>query len=359
MLTACKKSALPVQTPDASILPPKHYGEAMQMQENRSGLHQFIINELTGEFGVFTNYLDTDQNADAASGHEVLSESQGLLMRYYALTGQQAAFDAEWALTQQTFNLKTGLSYRYSPKQQKKHSINAAVDDLRIIRALHEAGEQFKDEKYVKDADTYGSRLYEHNTRNGYLYDFYDEGYKTTNAFITLCYIDLKTLQKLPLSSKQRLKLTENMQEIAKNGYLSDQFPFYETRYEYETDSYSSGPIHTVESLLTILALVEVQQHNPLSIQYVKEQVRAGTLYGQYTREGKPSNDIQSTAIYAITAIIGSQLGDGALYEDSIHRMNAFKVQDAGSPLNGGFGYVPKQQAYSFDNLMALLAYTY
>jgi hypothetical protein len=255
--------------------------------------------------------------------------------------------------------MDTGFSYRYSPKQQKKYMINAAVDDMRIIRALHEAGRMFKDTKYVTEADTYGSRFYKHNINDEHLYDFYDAAYRTTNAFITLCYIDLKTLQLLPESIKQQQQLAANMLEIIQGGYLSDQFPFYETRYQYKTRSYSSDSINTVESLLTILALAEVKQHNPESIRYLKEQVRAGTLYGQYTKEGKPTNDIRSTAIYAISAMIGSQLGDGPLYEDSIRRMNEFQVRDTASPLNGGFGYGPTLQAYSFDNLMALLAYTY
>jgi hypothetical protein len=281
------------------------------------------------------------------------------MMRYYALTGQQSAFDSELARAKQIFDMDTGFSYRYSPKQQKKYMINAAVDDMRIIRALHEAGRMFKDTKYVTEADTYGSRFYKHNINDEHLYDFYDAAYRTTNASITLCYIDLKTLQLLPASIKQQQKLAANMLEIIQGGYLSDQFPFYETRYQYKTRSYSSDSINTVESLLTILALAEVKQHNPESIRYLKEQVRAGTLYGQYTKEGKPTNDIRSTAIYAISAMIGSQLGDGPLYEDSIRRMNEFQVRDAASPLNGGFGYEPTLQAYSFDNLMALLAYTY
>lgn len=55
-------------------------------------------------------------------------------------SGEKERFAEEWALAKQTFDMKGGFSYRYSPKQQKLYPVNAAVDDLRIIRALYEAG---------------------------------------------------------------------------------------------------------------------------------------------------------------------------------------------------------------------------
>ncbi|GAF08391.1 hypothetical protein JCM16418_2465 [Paenibacillus pini JCM 16418] len=84
------------------------------MQGKREKLHQFVIKSLSGPDGVYTNYLDTDQSADVATGHEILSESAGIMMRYYALTKQKEAFEAEWVRTKKNFNLNTGFSYRYS-----------------------------------------------------------------------------------------------------------------------------------------------------------------------------------------------------------------------------------------------------
>lgn len=57
--------------------------------------------------------------------------------------------------------------------------------------------------------------------------------------------------------------------------------------------------------------------------------------------------------------MIGAVLEDGDLYQSSIERMNEFRVTDPVSPLYGGFGDPASGQAYSFDNLMALLAYSY
>ncbi|SDC17352.1 Glycosyl hydrolases family 8 [Paenibacillus sp. UNCCL117] len=358
-LTACGAKEMPKSFDGIALLSQHDYGDEAQTTDRRSSLLQFIETRLTGTSGVYTNLRDTAQAAAEATGHEILSESAGLLMRYYALTGQKQRFDEEWRRTKQIFELSTGFSYRYSPKHNRKYSVNAAVDDLRIIRGLYEAGKAFDEPTYTEEANLYGRRFYEHNVKDGFLYDFHDAEYRTTNDFITLCYIDLKTLALLPLERKQRDAFLEGMLGISKKGYLSDEFPFYETRYEYKTASYRSDKINTVESLLTILALAEVRQHEASSIRYVKEQVSAGTLYGQYTKEGKPATDIRSTAIYAIAAMIGSELGDKGLYEDSIRRMNELQVLNGSSELNGGFGDPGSGQAYSFDNLMALLAYAY
>lgn len=237
--------------------------------------------------------------------------------------------------------------------------MNATVDDLRIIRALDEASIAFGSKSYKKESEAYGNRFYQYNVVNGKLRDFYDPTYKITNSFISLCYIDAASLELASLSSKKKADLEANMLQIVQKGYLSDSFPFYQTRYDFNTNDYQSEGINTVESLLTILNLAEVKQEQAASIRYIKDQVKAGTLYGQYDRNGKPLNDVRSTGIYAISAMIGSVIKDQELYADSILKMNEFQIHDPQSPLNGGFGDTNSQQAYSFDNLMALLAYVY
>jgi hypothetical protein len=78
------------------------------------------------------------------------------------------------------------------------------------------------------------------------------------------CYIDLTTLQRLLGPLDHQRQLYSNMLSMIQNGYVSHIFPFYETRYHSEN-------INTLESLLTILALVEVNQQKPESIVYLRE----------------------------------------------------------------------------------------
>ncbi len=313
---------------------------------------------MTGPYGIYTNYLETNQAGELASGHEVLSESASLSMRIAARTGQRERFEAAWRTARDTFEQEWGFSYRYSPKQNKAYAMGASVDDLRMIRALYEAGEAFQEPAYSREADKLGERFAQYNVSAGSLRDFYDSVSHKTNTFLTLCYADLRTLQQLPASAKPQ-SLLENTLSTVEKGYLSDDFPFYETRYDYKDKRYESESIRTVESLLTILHLTEVGREREASIRFIKEQTLKGALYGEYTRDGKPMNQVESTAIYAIAAMIGAERGDAQLYEASLRRLEAFRVTDTASPLFGGFGNATTKEAYSFDNLMALLAYTY
>lgn len=342
---------------DSTIKLPSQYGQN-DTNSSEQRLYQFVSNHLMGSYGVLTNLKETEQADSVATGHEILSESSGLLMRYYALTSQQNKFDESLILAQDVFQMESGFSYRYSPKHNKLYTVNAAVDDLRIIRALYEAADIFNKESYVELANQFANTFMTYNTQNRKLYDFYDEYYKIQNNFITLCYIDLRTLMYMP-DHPYKQQLINNMSSIIQNGYLSDAFPFYETRYLYETENYQSEDINTVESMLTILSLAEVDNYRPESIAFIKKHVQEGTLYGKYTRDGKRATDIQSTAIYAIAAMIGSEIGDQELYQKSIEQMERFQVLQEDSELYGAYGDLGSLQAYSFDNLQALLAYAY
>ena len=353
LLAACDQTI-----EDRNIRLHHQYGNNENAENREQKLYLFITEKLMGSQGIFTNLTETDQNESFATGHEILSESMGLLMRYYAITSQQDRFEDSLRLSQDVLMTESGFSYRYSPKHNKLYTVNAAVDDLRIIRALYEAADIFENEIYFKQANQYADRFMKYNTQNGNMFDFYDEYYRVQNNFITLCYIDLRTLGYMSSQHDQQI-LINQMSSIIQNGYVSDEFPFYETRYNYETENYQSEDINTIESMLTILSLAEVGLQRVESIDYIKQNVQKGTLYGKYTKEGTPKTDIQSTAIYAIAAMIGSEIGDEELYKQSIERMERYQVVEAGSTLYGAYGDVATLQAYSFDNLQALLAYVY
>ncbi|GGA33280.1 hypothetical protein GCM10010917_18030 [Paenibacillus physcomitrellae] len=371
VLVSCRRSE-PVHSPlpsssadkvdfsNISVLPEHAYGQ--DSDSGRTGeqaaLAAFVRNKLQGPYGIFTNLIETGQDGESAAGHEVLSESASLLLRYDVLSGQPQRFDEDWQTAKQTFDMDTGFSYRYSPKPDKRYPVNAAVDDLRIIRSLYEAGKAFDREDYTRLADDYSRRFLKYNVQDGYMVDFYDDQTGERNSFITLCYIDLKTLALMPDSPDQQ-KLLSQMAEIASGGYISDDFPFYHTRYDYRKKAYLTESVNTVESMLTILALSEVHLERPASIAFIKEKVKAGELYGKYSFKGDPATDIQSTALYAIAAMIGSTIGDRELYEASIGRMQAYQIPAGQGSLAGAFADAASGQAYSFDNLTALLAYQY
>ncbi len=327
-----------------------------QQSESERLLIDYVRREQLGDFGVYTNRKESSQTGDAASGHEVLSESAGLLLRYYAARPNQHLFEKTWEQTKRVFDGEGGFGYRYSPKDDKRYDVNAAVDDLRIIRALYEGAETFRQSALHKEAKRYGKRLLTYNVREGNLYDFYDAKHKTTNDFLTLCYADLGTLRLLAADDREAAELAERLLPIVQGGYLSDRFPFYETRYRYASGQYETEQIDMVESMLTILSLAEIGEERDGSIEAITRMGGDGELYGAYDKNGTPLTDVRSTALYAIAALIGRAIGDDELYAAAIKRMAEFQSKDTNSVLYGGFGDPVTGQAYSFDNLMALLA---
>ena len=57
--------------------------------------------------------------------------------------------------------------------------------------------------------------------------------------------------------------------------------------------------------------------------------------------------------------MIASEVGDEELYNRAMDRMEASQIHDPASPLNGGYGDSQTNALFSFNNLIALLAYQY
>ena len=55
--------------------------------------------------------------------------------------------------------------------------------------------------------------------------------------------------------------------------------------------------------------------------------------------------------------MIASEIGDKEFYEESITQMSKWQVLNSESEIYGAFGNESNLEVYSFDNLMALLAY--
>ena len=311
--------------------------------------------------GFVTNYkAHKDQNkTELATGHDQLSESAGLWLRNLALTGTQKQFDAFYKETKKKFFADGQFTYRINA-DGKRSDVNASIDDMRIISALIEAEQRFKDPKYQKEIKSLVSTFKKQSIQNGMLVDFYDVKTKKPAHQISLYYLDIKDMGYIYKVAGLSPKDLEFEYHILKNGYISNSFPLYHTRYNYDTGKYEdSKQINIIESLLSILYLSEIGQEKSQSIQFVKNAVTTGTLYNSYNLDGTPADKSQSAASYAIAAMIGKEIGDQKLYQQAIQIVQNFQITDPSSPIYGGIGDPNTLQVYSYNNLMALLAYDY
>ncbi|WP_283580557.1 hypothetical protein [Ligilactobacillus aviarius] len=330
-------------------------------KNSRNKLESFLKENMLVNGGFVTNYkAHKDQNkTELATGHDQLSESAGLWLRNLALTGTQKQFDAFYKETKKKFFADGQFTYRINA-DGKRSDVNASIDDMRIISALIEAEQRFKDPKYQKEIKSLVSTFKKQSIQNGMLVDFYDVKTKKPAHQISLYYLDIKDMGYIYKVAGLSPKDLEFEYHILKNGYISNSFPLYHTQYNYDTGKYEdSKQINIIESLLSILYLSEIGQEKSQSIQFVKNAVTTGTLYNSYNLDGTPADKSQSAASYAIAAMIGKEIGDQKLYQQAIQIVQNFQITDPSSPIYGGIGDPNTLQVYSYNNLMALLAYDY
>jgi len=312
-------------------------------------------NMITEQGGVRTNYLDKTWNAELATGPEVLSESMGLLMLYAVELRDEALFQRSLRFVEDYLDTGRILSYRYSP-ESGVYGVNAFVDDIRIVRALLRAGETFGG-SYRDTALEYADRLYDTNVKGGRVYDMYDEPHGTTNDFITLCYIDLDTMRRLSEHDPKWEEIFESMRDIVAGGYISDAFPLYAGTFGYAAAEYSETDVSMVQAGLTALSLAGIGECPQRTLDYLKGCLKNGAIYGTYSQDGTPTDDTESTAVYAICAMLAKAARDDEMYGLCIDRMNRFQVLDSTSEVYGAFANARTMDLYAFDNLTALLAY--
>ncbi len=315
----------------------------------------FVEKKMTGSGGIFTNYLSLKESSEVAVGHSVLSESQGLMLSYYVRAQKPGKAALTLAFVKEHLDTGKIISYRLD-EDGRRYQVNASVDDLRLIDALMEASFTFDKPEYMNQANDYAKRLYDTNVQNGILMDLYDQQYNHTNDIVTLCYADLYTMQELAQHDSRWQAVHDKMKVLVAGGYISDAFPLYQTRYNATKKTYETERVLMVEALLTVYHLSRVESCPQPSIEYLKKLLLEGKLYAVYDQEGNVKDETESTAIYALSALIGASEDDPEMYWTSIERMLAFQVTDPQSPVYGAFANENTLAAYSFDNLLALLA---
>lgn len=310
--------------------------------------------------GIFTNYLKSDKTKEYATGHEVLSESEGLIMLFYVKNNNKRKFDEHFEFLMKYMLLKEGLfKWRISDSNIQLSNSSASIDDLRIVRALAYAYNQWEDKKYLELLKKINRGLLKYTVYNGILTDYYDNNSANSSQLISLSYIDLYTIDLLSKKNKEWESIYNNCLEVLENGYISDNFPHYKKSFNIsEQDYLAQDKVNIIDSLLVILHLSEVNLVKRESIDWIRNQVYFNNgLFNEYDiNTGKPTIIEESTAAYAIAARIAKNVGDENLYNELIKKMLRFQITNSNSDLYGAFGDIETLKVYSFDNLQAILA---
>lgn len=319
-----------------------------------ASLH-FLLESMTGpNGGVFTNYLE--KAGEAPVGHDVLSESQGLLLEYAVLVQDKSLFDSAYQFISQNM-MQDGLVSWYVTGEGVQAGSNALLDDLRIYGALESADQLWGG--YGEDAAKLRDAIYSGNTRDGKLVGFYDFQTNQKAGSVPLNYLDPKTLQEMAEKDARFEEVYQNALSVLQGGYLGDQFPLYSASYDYGEEAYSQDSLNTAEALYTLYHLARAGLLPEQSLNWLREKLDSGGLSARYSVSGETVSgfDYHSTAVYALAGLIALEEGDNGLLTKAVSYMERYRVNDAENKFNGAFGDGETGDFPSFDQLMPLLLY--
>ena len=311
---------------------------------------RFLRERMIGtDGGVFTTYLD--KHGTPPTGHDVLSESQGILMEYAVQTRNETLFKQSWRYARENL-YQDGVFAWYATEAGKQAAANALIDDLRIYRALKAANACWGG--FELEIAELASAILAHNVSDGQLVGFYDFQQKRAGRIIPLCYIDMEALRDLDWNSANQAE------GILLGGYISDTFPLYYSAYDYSSQKYSTNSMNTSEALMTLYQAVKAGLARRESLEWLERKVVSGTLAARYDVNGQVVKgfDYDSTAAYAVAALIGAESGNARLYTYARNRMEKYYVTGQ-STLQGSFSdRSDGSDIVAFDQLMPLLVYS-
>jgi len=320
-----------------------------------SGVRKFITGSLTNsDGGIKTNYSQADGSESGKT--DVLSESQGLIMEYAVREQDKALFSG--SLSYVNKHMKTNPLVAWAVTNGKPSSVNAALDDLRIYRAISDADGLWGG--YSAALEEYGNALYTYNTDRQKLVNCYDFEHSKKSSQFSLCYADFETLNILSEKDTRWKPVYQNSLDIVKKGFISDRFPLYYNFYDYSSNKYDKGGINMAEEMETLLHLAKIGQLPQKTITWLQNAVGGDGIYARYQVDGSVASgyDYESTAVYGLASMIGDAVGDEDLAGKALIRMEKMRVFDTACKVDGAFGNSNGKGIYSFDQCVALLAYS-
>jgi predicted nucleic-acid-binding protein len=309
-----------------------------------SSTEKFVIEELMTE----DNLLRTDltQQKDV-----FLSESVGLWLTYLLEKDDQARFDEQLEVINNYFLEKKFIVWRIDGKKQA--TVNALIDDFRIMRALFDAGEKWHDERYITLGKSIGKNIVKYGMQEDTFVDFVDVHTHNKANTITLSYIMPSALLKMRqyhVLSKAQLEHQLSILSKAPKaqaGFFPKYYDVVSKNYEYDTELHMIDQLYTAYHSAT-LGLETKHFTTWLLSLYSRDH----KLYGRYDAStGEPAVTFESPAVYAMATRYMLEIHNDRMAEEFFRKMESLKA-------NANTGYVDVQTnaTHIFDNLLPLLA---
>ncbi len=372
---ASASSSAPVSEPASSSAPDN------SMREAEEALFRFVESVMASGDGAIRTFISKDK-----SDTRTLSESIGLYMEYCLLRNHKQIFRREFDFLRNNLLVSCQSHQFIKWMDSRDVACNALIDDLRIIRCLLKAGDQWGIEEYHETAAELQRSLLEKQTLasayisavdgggGSLISDFFEWERNVPAGSIQLCYLDFFTMYLLG-------QLDRRWDFVAARGFNLIRFSeMLDKYYDYGAQKYVASECLTDE-VITAIHLAEMNEDTSQFRSWLsaetekpaqdgKVRVYAGGVYagaGIDRGGGKrlvsadadvlrqTHRPVESTAVYALCAVYSIRVGELEMAMRLMDRALDFCVRDDKSKYFGGFGD-PSSGFYSFDNLTALIA---
>jgi hypothetical protein len=316
--------------------------------------------------GVFSYYRDGRQkNADQNGvGHELLSESTGLLLAHAVAVGDTSLFELAAGFYRHDLRSRVGLAYwkldaNGQPVRSRDEGpySSAPNDELRIIRTLLAGASLTGESGYDADARLAGRALLA-GVRRGLLTDdvSWDPHPPTPGDRVEVDYLDVATMRALGTAESGWRDVADHSLDLVRRAVRPDGPPWQ--FYDFQTGRYScEGGCSTIAGLYTGLRLESAGDRGAAETiyrYYTGRLDRDAPLVGSYTPSGHPSDEQDLTG-YALLARLAARLGDVDRARGIVSRWVEPHRQPSG-PVAGLYSEDPAD-ASAFVNLELLVTF--
>ncbi len=326
-----------------------------EVSEEEQNLLNFVTtNLMNDDYGILTNYKNEKSEGEITKGHSVLSESEGLMLLYYLSRDDKGNYNKILSYIKDNMIMDNGLlRWRVG---EDANDVPAAIDDLRVIKALLLASEKWDEISYRKDAFKISKGLKKNLIDGNLLSDFYDDFGKSSKTQI--CYLDILSLRLLASLDNDYKKIYNASLEILDKSLISEEVPLYRKEYDRSTGEFDKGNLDMELNSIVLLNRAEAGLKVDNSIRFLKNKYSEDNgIFSMYDDSGKVLSNIESTTIYSNLLQTAVLAGDYELYDICKKKIIAYQVKDKNSEIFGAYGDTETLQVHSFNNLNALLAW--
>lgn len=306
-----------------------------------SSTEQFVIEDLLNDKGLLRTDLTNQKDI-------FLSESVGLWLAYLLEKDDQVRFNEQINVMKSYFLANDFIVWRI--EGTRKASVNALIDDLRIIRVLLSAGEKWQDSTYLQLGKKIGENLVRYGMNEELFVDFVDVDSHNKANTLTISYIMPSAFHEMEenglLSQQQvqhQLAIIQNVPR-ANAGF----FPKY---YDITTEKYVfDKELHMIDQLYTAYHLASIDGDTAVFKDWLLNLLkRDNKLYGRYNPQtNQPTVDYESPAVYAMAARYMLAIDEQQIAQEFIEKMENLKDPTT--------GYVDKKQG---QRIVLIICYHY